>query len=99
MFTKIAQFIKGLFLDDVDQPCIGRFTLFIGLMLTPFTAVWSMDTPGDIGAWEAAVRCSPGIIGLIAYIFTRLAEMKEWIAEQARNFIPGDKDAKVQKTV
>lgn len=99
MFSKIAQFVKGLFLDDVDQPCIGRFSLFVGLILTPFTAVWSMDAPGDIGAWEAAVRCSPGIIGLIAYIFTRLAEMKEWIAEQAQKYIPGDKDAKVQKTV
>lgn len=92
MFTKIAQFVKGLFLDDVDQPCIGRFSLFIGLILTPFTAVWSMDTPGDIGAWEAAVRCSPGIIGLIAYIFTRLAEMKEWIAEHARDFMSTKQD-------
>ena len=56
MFKEIARFVKGLFLDDVDQPCIGRFSLFVGLILTPFTSVWSMDTPGDIGAWEAGVR-------------------------------------------
>ena len=99
MFSKIAKFVKGLFLDDVDQPCIGRFSLFVGLILTPLTAIWFMDIGGDITWAEMIVRCSPGIIGLIAYIFTRLAEMKEWIAEHARDFMPGDKDAKVQKTV
>lgn len=99
MFKEIARFIKGLFLDDVDQPCVGRFSLFVGLILTPLTAIWFMDTGGDITWAEMIVRCSPGIIGLIAYIFTRLAEMKEWIAEQAQKYIPRDTDAKVQKTV
>ena len=79
----MKKFIKGLFLDDVNEPCLGRFSLFLGMILTVITGVWSIDTIGDITVWEAVVRTSPGLIGLIAYIFTRLAEMKEFLAETA----------------
>lgn len=79
----MKKFIKGLFLDDVNEPCLGRFSLFLGMILTVVTGVWSIDTIGDITVWEAVVRTSPGLIGLIAYIFTRLAEMKEFLAETA----------------
>ena len=79
----MKKFIKGLFLDDVNEPCLGRFSLFLGMLLTVVTGVWSIDTVGDVTAWEAVVRTSPGIIGLIAYLFTRLAEMKEFLAEAA----------------
>lgn len=80
----MKEFVKGLFLDDVNSPCIGRFALFMGMILTVITGVWSIDTIGEITVWEAVVRTSPGLIGLIAYIFTRAAEMKEWIAEVAQ---------------
>lgn len=83
----MKKFIKGLFLDDVGEPCIGRFSLFLGIVLTVVTGVWSIDTVGDVTLWEAVVRCSPGLIGLIAYVFTRLAEMKEWLAEQAEKVV------------
>ena len=83
----MKKFIKGLFLDDVGEPCIGRFSLFLGMVLTVITGVWSIDTVGDVTLWEAVVRCSPGLIGLIAYVFTRLAEMKEWLAEQAEKVV------------
>ena len=63
----MKKFIKGLFLDDVGEPCIGRFSLFLGIVLTVITGVWSIDTVGDVTLWEAVVRCSPGLIGLIAY--------------------------------
>ena len=80
----MKEFVKGLFLDDSGEPCIGRFSFFVGLLLTVITGVWSIDTVGEITVWEAIVRTSPGLIGLIAYIFTRAAEMKEWIAEIAQ---------------
>ena len=87
----MKKFFKGLFLDDVGEPCVGRFSLFIGMFLTVITGVWSIDTIGEITVWEAVVRCSPGIIGLIAYIFTRIAEMKEWIAQTAEKVIKAKK--------
>lgn len=87
----MKKFFKGLFLDDVGEPCIGRFSLFLGIVLTVVTGVWSIDTVGDITLWEAVVRCSPGLIGLIAYIFTRIAEMKEWIAETAQKVVKAKK--------
>lgn len=83
----MKKFIKGLFLDDIGEPCIGRFSLFLGMVLTVITGVWSIDTVGDVTLWEAVVRCSPGLIGLIAYVFTRLAEMKEWLAETAKKVV------------
>ena len=82
----MKKFIKGLFLDDVNEPCLGRFSLLLGMLLTVVTGVWSIDTVGDVTVWEAVVRTSPGLIGLIAYIFTRLAEMKEFLAEAAEKF-------------
>jgi hypothetical protein len=87
----MKKFFKGLFLDDVGEPCVGRFSLFIGMFLTVITGVWSIDTVGEITVWEAVVRCSPGLIGLIAYIFTRIAEMKEWIAETAQKVVKAKK--------
>lgn len=86
----MKKFIKGLFLDDVGEPCLGRFSLFLGMILTVITGVWDIDAVGDVTAWEAIVRTSPGLIGLIAYVFTRLAEMKEWLAEQAEKLKRGE---------
>lgn len=87
----MKEFVKGLFLDDVNSPCIGRFALFMGIILTVITGVWSIDTIGEITLWEAVVRTSPGLIGLIAYIFTRLAEMREWIADTAQKVVKAKK--------
>lgn len=87
----MKKFFKGLFLDDVGEPCVGRFSLFIGMCLTVITGVWSIDAIGEITVWEAVVRCSPGLIGLIAYIFTRLAEMKEFLAETAEKVVKAKK--------
>jgi hypothetical protein len=83
----MKKFIRELFEDDAHQICMGRFSLFLGLLLTPITAVWSMDTVGEVTLWEAVVRTSPALVGLVAYVFTRLAEMKEWIAETAQKVI------------
>lgn len=79
----MKKFFTEIFQDDVKEFCVGRFCLVLGMFLTVITGVWSIDTIGDITMWEAIVRCSPGIIGLVAYIFTRLAEMKEFLAETA----------------
>lgn len=87
----MKEFVKGLFLDDVNSPCIGRFALFMGIILTVITGVWSIDTIGEITVWEAVVRTSPGLIGLIAYIFTRLAEMREWISDTAQKVVKAKK--------
>jgi hypothetical protein len=83
----MKKFIRELFEDDTQQICMGRFSLFLGLLLTPITAVWSMDTVGEVTLWEAVVRTSPALVGLVAYVFTRLAEMKEWISETAQKVI------------
>lgn len=87
----MKKFIRELFIDDSGEACVGRFSLFIGMFLTVITGVWSIDTIGEITVWEAVVRCSPGLIGLIAYIFTRIAEMKEWIAETAQKVVKAKK--------
>lgn len=89
--NKAFEFVSGLFEDSEKEPCIGRFSLFVGMILTVVTGVWDIDTVGDITLWEAVVRCSPGLIGLIAYIFTRIAEMKEWIAETAQKVVKAKK--------
>jgi hypothetical protein len=83
----MKRFFTEIFQDDVKEFCVGRFSLVLGMLLTVVTGVWSIDTVGDITMWEAIVRCSPGLIGLIAYIFTRLAEMKEWLAETAEKVV------------
>ena len=77
----MKKFIRELFEDDTQQICMGRFSLFLGLLLTPITAVWSMDTVGEVTLWEAVVRTSPALVGLVAYCITRAFEAKEWIAE------------------
>jgi hypothetical protein len=83
----MKRFFTEIFQDDVKEFCVGRFSLVLGMILTVVTGVWSIDTVGDITMWEAIVRCSPGLIGLVAYIFTRLAEMKEWLAETAEKVV------------
>lgn len=88
----MKKFIRELFEDDAHEICIGRFSLFIGMILTVITGVWSIDTVGEVTLWEAIVRTSPGLIGLVAYIFTRLAEMKEWIAEVAEKVVKNKKN-------
>ena len=77
----MKRFLRELFEDDVHEFCIGRFSLFLGMILTVFTATVYMDTEVELTWAEAALRASPAIVGLVAYIFTRLAEMKEWIAD------------------
>ena len=87
----MKKFVKELFIDDSGEACIGRFSLFLGMLLTVITGVWGIDTIGDLTAWEAIVRTSPGLIGLVAYIFTRLAEMKEWVSDLTKNLTKGKK--------
>ena len=84
-------FFRQMFQDDVKEICVGRFSLFLGLILTVFTATVDMDIEGEMSWAEAALRASPGIIGLIAYIFTRLYESKEFIAETSEKIIKARK--------
>lgn len=87
----MKKFFTEIFHDDVKEFCVGRFSLVLGMILTVITGVWSIDTIGEITVWEAVVRTSPGLIGLIAYIFTRIAEMREWIAEVAQKVVKAKK--------
>lgn len=87
----MKKFIRQLFEDDTKQICMGRFSLFLGLILTPFTAIWFMDADGEVSLWEAVVRTSPALVGLIAYIFTRLFECKEFLAETAEKVVKAKK--------
>ena len=83
----MKRFIREMFQDDVHEICVGRVSLVLGLFLTVITASIDMDVAGDVTWAEAALRASPGIIGLIAYVFTRAFEAKEWIAETSEKFI------------
>ena len=85
----MKRFMIELFEDDTRQFCIGRFSLFLGIILTVFTATIYMDVDGEVTWAECALRASPGIIGLVAYVFTRLAEMKEWVADLAKTIKKG----------
>lgn len=87
----MKNFFKQMFQDDVKEICIGRFSLFLGLILTVFTATIDMDIEGEMTWAEAALRASPAIIGLIAYIATRLFECKEFIAETSEKIIKAKK--------
>lgn len=77
----MKRFFTEIFQDDVKEFCVGRFSLILGIVLTVVTGVWSIDTVGDITMWEAVVRTSPGLIGLIAYCITRAFEAKEYVTE------------------
>lgn len=80
----MRKFFKEMFQDDVKEICIGRFSLFLGLILTVFTATIDMDLEGEMTWAEAALRASPAIVGLVAYVFTRAFEAKEWVADLAK---------------
>ena len=80
----MRKFFKEMFQDDVKEICIGRFSLFLGLILTVFTATIDMDIEGEMTWAEAALRASPAIVGLVAYVFTRAFEAKEWVADLAK---------------
>lgn len=87
----MKKFIRELFIDDSGEACVGRFSLFVGMILTVVTGVWDIDTVGDITLWEAVVRCSPGLIGLIAYCITRAFEAKEYVTEIVEKIAKKDK--------
>lgn len=80
----MTKFFREMFNDDTHEICVGRFSLFLGLLLTVVTATVDMDIEGEMTWAEAALRASPGIIGLIAYVFTRAFEAKEWVADMAK---------------
>ena len=77
----MKKFIRQMFEDDTHEICVGRVSLVLGLIITAFTATVDMDIETEVTWAEAALRASPAIIGLVAYTFTRLAEMKEWVAD------------------
>lgn len=73
-----------MFQDDSGQICVGRVSLILGLFLTVLTATIYMDIEGEMSWAEAALRASPAIVGLVAYVFTRAFEAKEWVADLAK---------------
>lgn len=83
----MRKFIREMFQDDVHEICVGRVSLVLGLFLTVITATIDMDVLGDMTWAEAALRASPSIVGLVAYVFTRAFEAKEWIAETSEKFL------------
>lgn len=87
----MKRFFREMFQDDSQEICVGRFSLFLGLILTVFTATIDMDIEGEMTWAEAALRASPAIIGLIAYIATRAMEAKEWISDTTERIIKAKK--------
>lgn len=83
----MRKFIREMFSDDVHEICVGRVSLVLGLFLTVITATVDMDVALEMSWAECVLRCSPGIIGLIAYITTRLFEAKEFIAEISKKLL------------
>lgn len=87
----MRKFIREMLEDDTHQICVGRVSLVLGLLLTVVTSTVYMGVAGDMTWAEAALRASPAIIGLIAYIFTRAFEAKEWIAEISEKILKKSK--------
>ena len=79
--TKMLKRLAEMFEDDTKSLCIGRVSLLFGLILTVFTATVDMDVEAEMSWAEAALRASPAIVGLVAYVFTRAFESKEWISD------------------
>lgn len=79
--TKMSKRLAEIFEDDTKSLCVGRVSLVLGLILTAFTATVDMDVEGEMSWAEAALRASPAIVGLIAYVMTRAFEAKEWVAD------------------
>lgn len=84
---KMLKRLAEIFEDDTKALCVGRVSLVLGLVLTVITATVDMDVAGEVTWAECVLRCSPGIIGLVAYITTRLFEAKEFIAEISEKVI------------
>ena len=80
----MRKFFREMFQDDTHEICVGRFSLFLGLILTVFTATVDMDIEGEMSWAEAALRASPAIIGLVAYVMTRAFEAKEWVSDMTK---------------
>lgn len=87
MLKRLAE----IFEDDTKALCVGRVSLILGLFLTVITATIDMDVLGDMTWAEAALRASPAIVGLVAYVFTRLFEQREFIAEVSEKILKKDK--------
>ena len=87
----MKKFIREMLEDDTHQICVGRVSLILGLCLTVITSTVYMGVEIEMTWAEAALRASPGIIGLVAYIFTRAFEAKEWIAETSEKFLKKSK--------
>ena len=83
--SKMSKRLTEVFEDDTKSLCVGRVSLVLGLVITAFTATVDMDIETEVTWAEAVLRASPAIVGLVAYIFTRLAEMKEWVADLTKN--------------
>lgn len=87
----MKKFIREMLEDDTHQICVGRVSLILGLCLTVITSTVYMGVAIEMTWAEAALRASPGIMGLVAYIFTRAFEAKEWIAETSEKFLKKSK--------
>lgn len=87
----MRKFIREMLEDDTHQICVGRVALVLGLFLTVVTSTVYMGVAVEMTWAEAALRASPGIIGLVAYVFTRLFEQREFIAEVSEKLIKKSK--------
>lgn len=76
--------ISEFFQDNENYLSIGRACLAIGLVLSTITGVtffyYFRTSDAPTGMWDWAIVATPGIIGLFAYIFSKLYDVKEEIA-------------------
>lgn len=77
---RLAEFFQ----DDEKVLSLGRACLAAGLLFTTISGIMffyyfrTSETPTTM--WDWAIVATPGLIGLIAYVFSKLYDVKEQIA-------------------
>lgn len=75
------------FKDKHKLNSMGRLVLICGLALSTVLSICffiffrNSQTPTVI--WDWAICATPAIIGLLAYIFSKLYDVKEWVVDSA----------------
>lgn len=76
--------------DDDGDFCLSRFLLLLspifGLLTMLFYCYHFKNAAEDTNLWDALIATSGATLPVITYIFNRLYESREWIAQQAEKW-------------
>lgn len=85
--AQIPPFWYSMLRDDDGDFCLSRFLLLLSPifgLLTLFVYCYHFkDATAESNMWDALIATSGGYLPVITYIFNRLYESREWIANLA----------------